>query len=360
MKQKLYSFLLLALIGLLGSNVQVMAQDIPEPAAQWNFNNADDLMAPDKGSLQMIPAVLGTRSVTVSTLSAAGIVPADGPDETNKAIFVPATAALKVLRADGSVASQSYTLMLDVMVEDAAPYDGLLQTDPGNGNDGDLFIHNNTVGVGSLGYGGNVKNNHWNRFVLTYRDGKNILYQNGDKIVEANPDNNDRFKIQPFGFYLFCDEDGEKNDTYVAGVAFWETALSAEQIKALGGYKEEVKNFEIGTEADLLAFADYVNSNREANGVLTADIALSNTWQSPIGIDGAPFTGTFDGQGHKITGFQGTGAGKFGLFGFISNATVKNFSIDGTLAVTGATGTGAIGWSSASRISNVHYSLKSH
>ena len=84
MKQKLYSFLLLALIGLMGSNVQVMAQDIPEPAAQWNFNNADDLMAPDKGSLQMIPAVLGTRSVTVSTLSAAGIVPADGPDTARR------------------------------------------------------------------------------------------------------------------------------------------------------------------------------------------------------------------------------------------------------------------------------------
>ena len=50
-------------------------------------------------------------------------------------------------------------------------------------------------------------------------------------------------------------------------------------------------------------------------------------------------------------------AGKFGLFGFISNATVQNFSIEGALSVTGATGTGAIGWSSSSRISNVHSSL---
>ncbi|MBR6140821.1 MAG: hypothetical protein IKQ37_03525 [Bacteroidaceae bacterium] len=357
MKQKLYSIFLLVLMGLFGSSLHVMAQDIPEPTAQWNFNNADDLMAPDKGSLVMTPATLGTRSVTLSTLENAGIITADGPDETNKAIFVPRTSALKVSRAEGATASQSYTLMLDIMVEDAGPYDGLFQTDPINGNDGDLFIHNNTAGVGSLGYGGTIKNGFWNRFVLTYRDGKNILYQNGEKIAEANPDNNDRFKIQPFGFYLFCDEDGEKNDTYVAGVAFWETPMTDEQIKALGGYKEEAKNFEIGTEADLLAFADYVNSNRAANGVLTADIALSNTWQTPIGIDGAPFTGIFDGQGHKITGFQGTGAGKFGLFGFISNATVKNFSIDGTLAVTGATGTGAIGWSSASRISNVHSSL---
>lgn len=357
MKQKLYPFFLLVLLGLFGNSMHVLAQEIPEPTAQWNFNDPDNLMAPDKGSLVMTPATLGTRSVTLSTLENAGIITADGPDETNKAIFVPYTSALKVSRAEGAAASQSYTLMLDIMVEDAGPYDGLFQTDPNNGNDGDLFIHNNTAGVGSLGYGGTVKSGFWNRFVFTYRDGKNILYQNGEKIAEADPDNNDRFKLQPFGFYLFCDEDGEKNDTYVAGVAFWETSLSAEQIKALGGYKEEAKNFEIGTEAELLAFADYVNSNRAANGVLTADIALSNTWQTPIGIDGAPFTGTFDGQGHKISGFQGTGAGKFGLFGFISNATVKNFSIEGALSVTGATGTGAIGWSSSSRISNVHSSL---
>ena len=357
MKQKLYPFFLLVLLGLLGNSMHVLAQEIPEPTAQWNFNDPDNLMAPDKGSLVMTPATLGTRSVTLSTLENAGIITADGPDETNKAIFVPSTSALKVSRAEGAAASQSYTLMLDVMVEDAGPYDGLFQTDPNNGNDGDLFIHNNTAGVGSLGYGGTIKNGFWNRFVLTYRDGKNILYQNGEKIAEADPDANDRFKLQPFGFYLFCDEDGEKNDTYVAGVAFWETSLSAEQINALGGYKEEAKNFEIGTEAELLAFADYVNSNKAANGVLTADIALSNTWQTPIGIDGAPFTGTFDGQGHKISGFQGTGAGKFGLFGFISNATVKNFSIEGALSVTGATGTGAIGWSSSSHVSNVHSSL---
>ena len=357
MKRKLYPFFLLVLFGLLGSSMHVWAQEIPEPTAQWNFNDPDNLMAPNKGSLTMTPAVLGTRSITLSTLSGAGITSADGPDEENKAIFVPKASALKVSRAEGSTSSQSYTLMLDVMVLDANPFDGLFQTDPANGNDGDLFIHTNQVGVGSLGYGGKIKNNAWNRIVLVYRDGKNILYQNGEKVAEANPDNNDRFKIQPFGFYLFCDEDGEKEDSYVAEVAFWESPLTNEQINALGGYKEEVPTFEIGTEAELLAFADYVNQDKEANAVLTADIALSNTWQTPIGIDGAPYSGIFDGQGHKISGFNGTSNGKFGFFGFISNATVKNFSIEGTLTVMSATGSGAIGWSASSRVSNVHSSL---
>ena len=359
MKQKLYLFLFLTLIGLLGNSMYVLAQDIPEPSAQWDFNDADDLMAPSKGSLKMVPAVIGTRSITLSTVSGAGITPTDGPDEGNKAIFIPKTSALKVERAEGAEASTSYTIMIDVKVLDASPYDGLFQTNERNGDDGDLFFNKNQIGVASLGgYFGKVKNNAWNRVVLAYRDGKNIVYLNGEKLVAANPDNNDRFKILPFGFYLFCDEDGEKVDNYVSEVAFWETALTDEQISALGGYKEEVKNFEIATANDLIAFAEYVGTGEEANGVLTADINLTEPWTTPIGIDGASFTGTFDGQGHKITGFDGTSSGKFGLFGVTANATIKNFSIDGKLKVTAAHGSGAIGWASSSRISNVHSTLE--
>ena len=356
MKRKFYFFVLVVLCGLTG-NMHAVAQDVPEPTVQWNFNDADNLMTPDKGSLTMTPALLGTRSVTLSTLEDAGIFQTDGPDG-EKAILVPSTSALKVSRAEGAQASQSYTIMMDVMVEDASPYDGLLQTDPINGNDGDLFINKNQIGVGSIGgYFGKVRNNVWHRVVIAYRDGKNIVYLNGEKLVAADPDNNDRFKLQPFGFYLFCDEDGEKEDTYVSSVAFWEEALTDEQVSALGGFEVIIPTVEIGTASELLSFAERVNSGEEVNGILTADIALSDAWQMPIGIDGALFTGIFDGQGHKITGFQGIAEGKFGLFGYISNATVKNFSIEGSLTVTAGTGSGAIGYSSASRISNVHSSL---
>ena len=58
MKQKLYPFFLLVLLGLLGNSMHVLAQEIPEPTAQWNFNDPDNLMAPDKGSLVMTPATL--------------------------------------------------------------------------------------------------------------------------------------------------------------------------------------------------------------------------------------------------------------------------------------------------------------
>ena len=359
MKKKLYLFFLFAFIGLFGNCMNVLAQVIPEPTAQWDFNNPDALMTPVKGNLTMVPAKTSRGGITFTTLSDAGITSVAGPSEDNKAILIPKNSALKVERVEGAQPSTTYTIMMDVMVENATPFDGLLQTDKSNGSDGDLFINKNSIGVASMGgYFGKVKNNTWTRIVLSYRDGKNILYQDGKKLTAANPDVNDRFKIQSFGFYLFCDEDGEEEPTYVANVAFWETPLTDDEVSALGGYKEEVKNFEIATANDLVSFAEYISSGKEANGVLTADINLTEPWTTPIGIDGASFIGTFDGQGHKITGFNGTSSGKFGLFGVTSNATIKNFSIDGKLKVTAAHGSGAIGWASSSRISNVHSTLE--
>ena len=358
MEKKLLRTFLIALIGLVGFSSIALAQDIPEPTAQWNFNNANDLLAPDKGSLTMSPAKIGAKSISLSTLSEAGIVQTDGPTDDNKAIYVPAASALKVVRAEGAAASQSYTIMMDVKVSNAGPYDGLLQTDENNSNDGDLFIYNHKVGVGSIGgYFGNIDDNTWYRVVITYRDGMNIIYLNGKRLVAANPDNNDRYKIQPFGFYLFCDEDGEKTDSYVSSIAFWESPLSEIQINELGGvFPREIT--EIGTAEELVNFAKFVSEgNAEANAMLTADITLTEPWETAIGIDGKPYSGIFDGQGHKISGFNATSSGKFGLFGVTSGAFIKNLSVDGTLTVTGGTGSGIIGWASGTSVSNVHSTL---
>ena len=56
MVKKLLLMFLLALMGMAGNSVKVMAQT-PEPTGQWTFENADNLMAPSKGSLTMVPAI---------------------------------------------------------------------------------------------------------------------------------------------------------------------------------------------------------------------------------------------------------------------------------------------------------------
>ena len=92
--------------------------------------------------------------------------------------------------------------------------------------------------------------------------------------------------------------------------------------------------FEISTAEQLYAFANAVNGgNTTANAVLTADITLdsnSTVW-TPIGKDNSCiYNGTFDGQGHTISGLQcsvssGDVAGLFGVIG--SSGVVKNVGI---------------------------------
>ncbi len=339
MKRKLLTLLMLSLIGMAGNNAKVMAQT-PEPSGQWTFSNPDDLMAASKGSLKMIPAVMGSKSISFKTVAEAGLKVSEGPAEGNNAILVPKASALKVERVEGAEATQSYSLMMDIMIPDANSWNGLLQTDEANSDDGDLFTHDHQIGIASIGgYYGNIKDGKWYRVVLTYRDGKNIIYVNGEKLVAGNPDAKDRFKIQPFGFYLFCDESFETVDTYVAEVAFWETPLTDEQVSEMGGVipPAEAETVTIASVEDLNDFAQLVENGTEVNGVLTADINLSES-EYPnlmIGTEANPFKGTFDGQGHTITYNYEEVTDKWrGLFAFVDGGTIRNLRVEGNAYVT--------------------------
>lgn len=112
---------------------------------------------------------------------------------------------------------------------------------------------------------------------------------------------------------------------------------------------------EIGTYDQLVNFRNKVNAGASYSGMtvnLTADIDISERAWTPIGavyrkyvVDKSAkvFQGTFDGQGHKITGLTNTGfkissvySGSndttpheykeyvFGLFGSVYNATIKD------------------------------------
>lgn len=65
---------------------------------------------------------------------------------------------------------------------------------------------------------------------------------------------------------------------------------------------------------------------------LEKDIDLSGVQITPIGNGSNPFSGVFDGDGHKITGLSFTKAEKtcdyYGLFGAIKNAQIKNLIIE--------------------------------
>lgn len=78
----------------------------------------------------------------------------------------------------------------------------------------------------------------------------------------------------------------------------------------------------------------YISKALNAHFVLTADISLNEEaagsgWD-PIGKQEAPFTGTFDGQGHTIKNLwmKRPTTNGVGLFGYINNASISNLRLE--------------------------------
>ncbi len=93
---------------------------------------------------------------------------------------------------------------------------------------------------------------------------------------------------------------------------------------------------------------------------ILADIDLSGTGDfPPFGSQGLPFRGTWDGQGHSITGLQMTAppAAGFGLIGHSTGATIRNLRVQGTVSDPARDNAGlVVGTATNTTISNVHVS----
>ena len=100
--------------------------------------------------------------------------------------------------------------------------------------------------------------------------------------------------------------------------------------------------YQIDSVTDLFWFAGLVNGTLEnveqdtaASAVLTANIDLSGETWTPIGSESTPYIGTFDGQGYTISGMTIENAESYsGLFGNVTG-TVKNFTVTGSITITG-------------------------
>lgn len=107
----------------------------------------------------------------------------------------------------------------------------------------------------------------------------------------------------------------------------------------------------VGTKDQWKAFVKSVSEGDDYSSTtvtLTADIEIAEEGNFAAtymaGTSAHPFTGTFDGQGHKIT-YTKTGLSEniHGLFRFINGATIKNLRTAGTLSSSGTTMGGIVG-----------------
>ena len=135
---------------------------------------------------------------------------------------------------------------------------------------------------------------------------------------------------------------------------------------------ESFNNILIGTASELYDFAAASQNDDFAGWTvkLTANIDLNEgctasatgmsgtpTAWTPIGPEGNPFAGTFDGQGHTISGvYLNATARRKGLFGETTNAAVvKNFKLTNSyLKITGAIQLGAIVGYGAGTLQNIY------
>lgn len=107
--------------------------------------------------------------------------------------------------------------------------------------------------------------------------------------------------------------------------------------------------YEIGNAAQLKAFNNCVTQafNTSLYGKLTADINMSGESWTPIYNNSKPtddnrYTGTFDGDGHRIKNLTYSGGSIEGtalLFGWVGAATIKNLVIDSSCSLTMTDGT---------------------
>jgi len=138
--------------------------------------------------------------------------------------------------------------------------------------------------------------------------------------------------------------------------------------------------YTISSREDMEDFAKAVNAGSYGlNAELTCSFSMDHTkqdcWVTPIGTPTHPYTGTFDGQGYNISGFNIYSVDRedlyaleaVGLFGAIQNATIKNLGLEGTeesyfnRPSTGLTNKNAYcgilcGWMANSTIARCHVS----
>lgn len=108
--------------------------------------------------------------------------------------------------------------------------------------------------------------------------------------------------------------------------------------------------YEIATASDVADLVVAVNGGADQSGIYflqTADIDLSTFGNfTPIGLPSAPFQGSYDGDGYRISNMTrnatitaSSGETYHGLFGYIYGASLANIVVDGSVKIVSTSST---------------------
>jgi len=137
-----------------------------------------------------------------------------------------------------------YSILMDVKITSTGDWVSLFNTNAFNTNDGDLFIRASDSGVGISGvYAGTFPRNEWTRLVVTVDTVASQMktYLNGVLInTNAAGGVDGRWSLYPYNdgtaqtIDIFGDNDGDNGSGQIDQLAFFDSALTDEEVRLLG------------------------------------------------------------------------------------------------------------------------------
>jgi hypothetical protein len=137
-----------------------------------------------------------------------------------------------------------YSILMDVKITSTGDWVSFFNTNAFNGNDGDLFIRASDSGVGISGqYAGTFPRNEWTRVAVTVDTVASQMktYLNGVLVnTNAAGSLDGRWALYPYNdtfantIDIFGDNDGDNGSGYIDQLAFFDNALTEEDVRLLG------------------------------------------------------------------------------------------------------------------------------
>ena len=151
------------------------------------------------------------------------------------------------------------------------------------------------------------------------------------------PDGEYTYTVKAKGYAKVSDTLTVSKDEVVSVTLIPSTAWDGTTKTQPTGQGTQASPYEIADGEQLAWLADKVNNASTVSAiyaVLTDDIDLGGCSFTPIGKDFHEFSGSFDGQGHTISGLNVSGVNDAGFFGVAKAATIKNIIVQGTVSGT--------------------------
>ena len=134
----------------------------------------------------------------------------------------------------------SYTLLMDINLEDVSGYAALYQNDDNNAKDGSLFVKDGQVGLNAanLGYAGTINAGQWHRVVFVVNKLFSYVYIDGTKVSRSGATHEGHWQMGKRAIF-FEDNDGEEKDIKTSEIRFWDKVLTEGEIEKLGAVPTE-------------------------------------------------------------------------------------------------------------------------